>query len=187
MAKKPLAQHKKRDPELVKEITGYVVEILRDEEARFIKVNHDRKRANIKLVLRKYREIVTHIDEAVFEASQVSYDTTLQDLLELMSGDRRESFRVESIRESAVKAKVMVEHMNRMLETYRLTCENSSREEDRRRYRVLYHLYISPEPKTPEEIAEEEYVDKSTVYRDIDAAADRLAVLFFGIYGLKFL
>jgi hypothetical protein len=74
-----------------------------------------------------------------------------------------------------------------MLESYQRSCENSNRDEDRRRYRVLYDMYISPEPKTPEAIAQKEFVDKSTVYRDIDAAADHLAVLFFGVYGLKFL
>ena len=175
------------DPDILNQITVFIIDTLREEESKLIKVRHDRKRANIRLLLRKYREIVKHVDEAVFQAAQVDNDVKLHELIEMMGGGRHESFHLDSMRENVATARLLVDHMNRMLETYRLTCENSSREEDRRRYRVLYHMYISPEPKTPEEIAEEEYVDKSTVYRDIDAAADRLAVLFFGVYGLKFL
>ena len=187
MSKKTTVVYKRLDTELTREITGYVIETLREEESKLIAARHDRKRANIKLLLRKYREIVTHVDEAVYDATQAGYDITLQDLLGMMSGDRRESFRVESIQESALRAKVMVEHMDRMLDNYRQSCENSNKDEERRRYRVLHSMYISPNRRTPEEIAEDEYIDKSTVYRDIDAAADRLAVLFFGVYGLKFL
>ena len=186
MAKSKKQVGKRLDAELVGEITNCVIDRLREEETRLVKSRHDRKRANIKLALRKYREIVTHVDKAVYKASQVEDDFTLQELLEMMSGNSRESFRVESIRESAAKAKIMVDHMDMMLETYRLSCENSNKAEEKRRWRVLYSMYIGPERKTPEEIAQDEFVDKSTIYRDIDAAADRLAVLFFGVYGLKF-
>lgn len=186
MGKKP-TQYKKLDPELMKEIIGYVIDCVRTEEAKLIQVLHDRKRANIKLTLRKYREIVRYVDKAVYEASQEDDDFTLQDLLVLMSGDRNRTFRVDSIRDSVAKSKIMVDHMNKMLDDYRVLCEHSDKAEDKRRYRVLYNTYIASEEKSPEEIAQEEFVDKSTVYRDIDAAAERLTVLFFGVDGLKFL
>ena len=110
----------------------------------------------------------------------------LQTLLELM-GTRKESFRVESLRENAATARIIVDHMNKMLESYRVSCELYGKEEDRRRYRVVRAMYIDPERLTVDEIAEIEFVDRATIYRDVDAAADRLAVLFFGVYGLKFL
>jgi hypothetical protein len=179
--------YKRLDDELKKEITSYVIASLREEEEKMIKARRYGKRANIKLALRKYRDIVKHVNESVYEASKLDYDYELQDLLEQMSGGRSESFRVEAIKESAARSKVMVDHMNRMIESYRLSCENSNRDEDGRRYRVLYDMYISPNPKTPEEIAKDEFVDKSTIYRDINAAAESLAVLFFGVYGLNFL
>jgi hypothetical protein len=180
-------EYKALTPELMKEVTIYIMDGLKEEEERLRKTSHDRKRANIKLALRKYRDILTHVEESVYEASQIAYDYELQELLGLMSGDRRDNFRVEAIKESAARSKVMIDHMNKMLESYKFSCENSNREEDRRRYRVLHSLYICIDPETPEEIAQREHVDKSTIYRDIDAAADRLAVLFFGVYGLKFL
>ena len=36
-----------------------------------------------------------------------------------------------------------------------------------------------------EDVAEEEQIDKSTVYRTLEKAYDDLAVLFFGIEGAK--
>ena len=175
------------DHETINEISNCVKASLHDEEARLLNKRHDKKRANIKLTLRRYREIVEYVEKAVYDASQLDNDLTLQDLLELMNGDRRETFRVESIRESAAQARIMVDHMNKMIESYRLSCESSGKTEEKRRYRVLYSMYIAQERKTPEEIAQDEFVDKSTVYRDIEVATERLAVLFFGVYGLKFL
>jgi len=108
-------------------------------------------------------------------------------LLDIMSGRGREAFRVESIKDSAAKARVMVDHMDKMLDIYKLMCEHSGKEEDLRRYRVLRAAYLDPDRKDVEDIAKCEFVDRSTVYRDLTAAAEYLAVLFFGLYGLEFL
>jgi len=177
----------KLDAETLKEITSCVIGTLRDEEARMMEERHDRMRANIKQALRKYRELAAHAEKSVYSAIRAEDDFTLRDLLDLMKGNGREEFRVESIRESAARARLMVDHMDRMLESYRIDCESSDKPEERRRYRVIYHMFISQDRMTPEEAARCEFVDKSTVYRDIDIAAERLSVLFFGVYGLSFL
>ena len=187
MAPKKQPPNKRLDPELAKEIVSFVIECHREEEAKAIKARHDKKRANIKLLLRKYRDIVEHVDNAIFDAAHLDDDLQLQDILELMSGNRHEPFRVESIRKNVATARIIVGHMVKMLESYRLSCEMSGKDEDKRRYRVIHDMYIAPAAKTVDEIALDENIDKSTVYRDIDAAAERLAVLFFGVFGLRFL
>ena len=179
--------YKRLDPALQEEIAGFVIKKVREEEAKTVKARHDRKRANVKLALKKYREIAEHVDNAVYSAIHAEDDLTLQELLELMSGNGKGSFSVDSLRDSAAKSQMLVSHMNRMIEVYRETCEKSGKDEEMRRYRVLYYTFLSDEPKAADEIAEEEFIDKSTVYRDIEAACDKLAVLFFGVYGLKFL
>ena len=186
MAKKP-ASYKRIDDEAIQEITRCVIDTLREEEASLVQARHDRKRANIKLLLRRYRDIVAHVEDAVYEAIHLEDDLSLQDILELMGGNRRSEFRVDSIRENVATARVIIGHMDRMLESYRESCERHGREEDRRRCRVVHDAFIAASPLTVEEIALKENIDRSTVYRDIDAAADKLAVLFFGVYGLKFL
>jgi hypothetical protein len=104
----------------------------------------------------------------------------------MMGNSGRESLWVESLRESAVKAGTLLKHMERMMEVYRVMCEASFNDADKRRYRAVYLLYFAPEPMTLAEVAQSEFVDKSTIFRDVDAAADKLAVLFFGAYGLNF-
>jgi hypothetical protein len=180
-------EYRKIDPELAKEITTHVIDTLREEETRRVRVRNDRKRANVKLLLRKYRQLVSHVEEAVYDASQVEDDSSLQDIIEMISGDGRNAFRVEALLESVAKTRIMVDHMERMIESYRVSCENSKKHEEQRRFRVVYDMYIAREGKTPDEIALDEHIDKSTVYRDIDAAADELSVLLFGVYGLRFL
>jgi len=187
MPKKAAANsYRKLDAETIKEIASCVLEIHRETEKKAARFMHDRRRANIKLLLRKYRDIVSFVNDAIYDAAQLDYDMQLNDILELMSSNRREMVRVESIKESVATARVIVDHMNKMLETYKASCEACGIE-DQRRYRVIMAMYIDKEKKTVEEIEKAESITRSSVYRDIDAAADRLAILFFGLYGLQFL
>lgn len=186
MAKKS-EKYERLTPELKKELAGYVVTTLREEEAKQIKVRHDKKRANIKLVLRRYRELVAHVEEAVYEATQAEDDYSLQSILELMGCHSGKVFSIDNMRENVATVRLLVVHMERMLDQWRLLCEHSGKEEEMRRYRVVTMMYIDPKPTPIEEIANFEHIDKRTVYRDIDAAIDKLAVLFFGMYGLDFL
>jgi predicted DNA-binding protein YlxM (UPF0122 family) len=170
-----------------KEIVKCVIDTYREEEARIIRVRNDKKRANVKLLLRKYRQIVSHVEKAVYEASQVEDDFSLQDIIEMTMGNGIGTFRVEALFDSVAKARIMTDHISRMIEIYRALCESSKKPEEKRRFKVIYSMYIAPERKTLDEIAHDENIDKSTVYRDIDAAADELSVLLFGIYGIRFL
>lgn len=46
-------------------------------------------------------------------------------------------------------------------------------------------LYLNKVPKSVQEIAEEEFVNERTVYKDIKAACKRLTALIFGIDGFE--
>lgn len=187
MSKKKQIHYNRLDAETIEQITNCVIDRLREEEEKLRDTRHDRRRANIKLLLRNYRDISKHVDDAAYEATQLDYDTTLQDILELMSSRKRDSFRVEAIRESVATAKIITGHMQKMLESYELSCQHFGKPEDRRRYRVIKAMYIDQKKLTIDEIADMENIDKSTAYRDIESATDKLAVLFFGVYGLRFL
>jgi len=185
MAKKKRT-YEKIDGETIKEITQVVVDVLREEESKAVKERHDRKRANMKILLRNYRSLVDHCESAIYEASQADEDEGLSEILEMM-GDRSGGFRIESIRESAVRTRLIIDHIKEMIEHYKIFCERSPRSEDMRRFRIIQLMYIGGEYRTPEEIADSENIDRSTVYRDIDAAVERLTALMFGIDGLHLL
>jgi hypothetical protein len=175
------------DDDLLQRITNCIIDKHREDETAASKARYDRKRANTKLLLRNYRSLSVHCESAIYEASHMGDEMDLAEILELMSGNRRESFRIESIRESAARTRLIIEHVNEMLEHYHIFCERSTKPEDARRYRVIYDLYIADVTKTPDEIALIESIDPRTVYKDIDSAVERLTALIFGIDGLHLL
>ena len=92
---------------------------------------------------------------------------------------------VESIKTSAKRTAIMVQHIDKMLDVYRIYCSKLS-EKDKRRYKIIKALYISKTPMTIAEISKKFSVSKVTVYEDIKIAKERLSSLFFGIDGLRF-
>lgn len=149
---------------------------LEEEEARARQ--KDRRLHNTKLLIENYRTFKIHAEKSVFSAADC--EESIVDILSMMS-DRdflKAENTVASIRESAVRTVIMVRHIEAMVETYKVLCEQSGEE---RKYRAVYYLYIADEAKTIEAIAKEEYVDKSTIYRDIQSAIDALSSLIFGV------
>lgn len=145
----------------------------------------DRRLHNTKLLMEKYRSFVIHSKTAVHEASQVEDDFDLDDLLELMDcGTGDKALAVSSVRESAARTRVLIHHIDRMLDYFKYRCDHSSKPEDARRYRIVYYSYLAEEEeqKTFQELAEDENVDISTIYRDHKAALRQLSALIFGYF-----
>ena len=93
---------------------------------------------------------------------------------------------VDSIRRSASKTAIMIEHIDKMLDIYRIYCSKYS-EREKRQYKVIRMLYISKQKSTVTEIAKKFNVSKVTIYDDIKIAEERLTSLFFGVDGLHLL
>ena len=122
---------------------------------------------------------------ATYDQGTVS-DDELSEILELMQGyHRSRDFELSSIKDRVVRTKMIMDHVDSMLEIFKRQCESAIDPEESRRYRVIEGLYLLPEPKSIRDIAEEEAITTSTVYRDCDKAYKRLAILFFGIDGLR--
>lgn len=68
--------------------------------------------------------------------------------------------------------------------TYEEYCLRSQKDIEMRQCRIIKALYVMPEPKTAEEIAEEENIDLSIVYKDVKAATKRMTPRIFGVDGL---
>lgn len=171
-------------PAMKKEIVELVIETYQKEQEKAKKAIMDRKLYNTRLLLANYRGLSANCESAIYEASQCEED--VYDILEnLMSGRTTETtLRVESIRQSAAKTKVMIEHINKALEDYETYCFHSNKDEEMRRCRVIKALYVTPESLTAEEIATRENIDISTVYKDVKAAIKRLTPRIFGVDGI---
>lgn len=159
------------------------LETIEKEKQKEQKSRHDRRLRNTKLLLRNFRMFKEHCAHAVFDASQL--DENAIDILDLMWGRSGNDNIVESIKRSAQRTQIIVKHITDMLELYEIYCIRSGKAEDARRYRVLEAMYISDERMTVPQIAAAETIDERTVYKDIDAAAEKLSALIFGIDGLK--
>lgn len=156
------------------------------ENKRIREQQYDRRYHNTKLLLQNYRHLNEHFKNAIFEIEQAEeYDETFVDIMEIMTGrGYDDGIYVESIKKSAVRTKIIMTHVNRMLEVYGIMCERSNREDDKRHYRILRAMYIDEKPTTAQAISEIEHIDKRTVYKDIDAATACLTALLYGISGI---
>ena len=177
----------KLTPDMLKLIVNIVIDKLREEEDSESQKRYDRRRANTRILLRNYRSLTAHCDSAIYDAIQMNEDAELAEILSVMNGNTRESFRIESIRESVARTRLIIDHIDKMLDIYKTYCEKSSKIEDKRRYRVIYSLFISDITMTAEQIANDEHVELRTIYRDIEVAIERITALIFGIDGLYLL
>jgi len=177
----------KLDIDIVNAITNCVIDRLRAEEKASVKEQYDKRLASTKILLRNYRSLSAHCENAVYDAINIEADIPLFGLLALMAtSSESDTLKIESIRKSTVRTQIMVNHVNAMISLYRSYCERSANPEDRRRYRVIYDHYIAEIPLSQKELAIEENVELRTIQRDLKIATERLTAMIFGIDGLYF-
>jgi hypothetical protein len=168
-------------------VESYRKELERQQEqdGKARRERHHRVVNSAKMLLKNYRRFKKMTVSSVY-GKDTSTSETLVELLELMQGIYRSGeLEVVSIKDRVARTELMIEHIDAMLEVYKKDCNRSP--EGQRRYRVIYWMYLSEdESKTAEDIAEMENVVVRTVFRDIKTAYEELAVLFFGIDGVRF-
>lgn len=168
-------------------VESYRKELERQQEqdGKARRERHNRVVNSAKMLLKNYRRFKKMTVSSVY-GKDTSTNETLVELLELMQGIYRSGeLEVVSIKDRVARTELMIEHIDAMLEVYKKDCNRSP--EGQRRYRVIYWMYLSEdESKTAEDIAEMENVAVRTVFRDIKTAYEELAVLFFGIDGVRF-
>jgi len=168
-------------------VESYRKELERQQEqdGKARRERHHRVVNSAKMLLKNYWRFKKMTVSSVY-GKDTSTNETLVELLELMQGIYRSGeLEVVSIKDRVARTELMIEHIDAMLEVYKKDCNRSP--EGQRRYRVIYWMYLSEdESKTAEDIAEMENVVVRTVFRDIKTAYEELAVLFFGIDGVRF-
>ena len=144
----------------------------------------DRRLHNTKLLLRNYRMLKAHAEQSVFSRSQV--DESAFDILELMMSGRESDYVIDSIKKSAARTAIMVNHVETMLGLYAAYCDKSpNREIEQRRYDVIWYMYMTEDNLSAKEIANKLNIAKKTVYADLRIAEERLSALLFGVDGLN--
>lgn len=162
------------------------VKAVERERRAYRKKQYDWKYQNTKLLLRNYRRLNAYYENAIFSIEDAAEaDVSFEDIMRSMGRPADEEIFVESIQKNYLVTRIIMTHVNKMLDCYKIMCERSRRTDDARHWRVLDGLYLAEDYTTAEEIAKQEHIDKRTVYRDIDICAADLTALFFGVGGIE--
>lgn len=158
------------------------------EQARKAAGRCDRRLRNTKLLLKNYRMFKKHCTGAVYTDEAGEHDgreeETALELLDMML-QRNNAITVESIRSSCRRTKIMIRHIDTMLGLYETYCNQGDNEALKRGLRIIKAMYIDETAKPVEQIAMQENVSARQVYRDHDAAVDKISMLMFGIDALE--
>lgn len=155
------------------------------ERRRLQRQQQDRRYHDTKLLIKKYRQLNAYYRNAVFdEEAAGEVDEDFEEIMSSFGQHRDEKLTAESIKRSYLVSRIIMAHVNTMLDVYQTMCQNTNRAEEKRRWRVLHAMYLADEPFTAAQVAQQEGIDKRTVYKDIDACLPDLTILFFGTSGL---
>lgn len=162
------------------------VKAVERERRAYRKKQYDWKYQNTKLLLRNYRRLNAYYENAIFSIEDAAEaDVSFEDIMRSMGRPADEEIFVESIQKNYLATRIIMTHVNKMLDCYEIMSERSNRQDDKRHWRVLEGLYLSENYTTAEQIAKQEHIDKRTVYKDIDVCAADLTALFFGVGGIE--
>ena len=162
------------------------IKAVEQERKKFRDGRSDRRFRNTKLLLRNYTTLNANCANAVYDAaSAATGEESVEEIVEALDELLEDDLKVESIMKSAARTQIIMRHVNRMLDIYKVVCGNSLDEAEQRHYRVIEALYLRDRPLSPAAVAEMESIDKRTVYKDVDAACATLSALIFGIDGIK--
>ena len=161
------------------------VRAIERERKRYRKQQRDRRYHNVRVLLKHYRQLNEHYEHAVFTAEKAEEELeSFSEIMQRIETEADEALYIESIKQSCMRTKIIMAHVNKMLEIYRIMCETSKRQDAQRRWRVLYGMYLSTEERTAGALAQQEHIDRRTIYKDIDVCVNDLTALLWGIDGV---
>lgn len=146
------------------------------EKQKEKRMRADRRLRDTKRLMNNYREIKIHAGDAIASLHDVENED-----YEFFRYLTEDSIEVSAIVHSKAKSAIMLAHIDAMLQAYQAICYGSNRPEDMRRYRVLEARCLIEKQLPIHEIAQRENIDIRTVYKDFDAACEKMSALLFGI------
>lgn len=142
----------------------------------------DRRLRDTKRLMRSYREIKVHAGDAITSLSEIA-DEDYEFFKSLMEGE--DNIDVSAIVHTKARSAIMLTHIDAMIKAYETISHNSKKPEEQRKFRVLEAMYLGEEAVPASEVAEREHIDTRTVYRDLDAACEKMSALLFGIQWIE--
>lgn len=157
-------------------ITSKVKEVLEKERDETAEKERDDRLRNTKLLLQNYRSFKVYAKKIKLDATDECKEIDVTDLL--VFGEDL----VKTIRQSSQRTIVMVQHIDHALSTLEHLYGMEKHPGTRRQFDILHARYVKG--MKIDEISEENGINNRNVYKSLDAATERLAVLLFGVYGI---
>ena len=146
------------------------------------KERHDRRLHNIKMLLQNYRMLKINSEEAVYSLEQIE---SPYDIFEEMMQGKDGTLQIDSIKKSAARTKIIVDHIEKMIDLYQVYASREDADPiEQRRFDVLNDLYLADVKLGAKEVADKYGISKESVYSDRSIALENMAALVFGVDGL---
>lgn len=140
----------------------------------------DKRYHNTKLLLRNYHEFKQHCIECSNSLEDIN--ETLE-AWELTLASQDEDY-IKSAKRTKIRTQIIVDLIDKFLEAHRREAQNRHDMNKLKRATIIDKMYIS-DNLTMEKLAEQLECDVTTISRQHRTAINELAVLFFGVEGLK--
>lgn len=144
------------------------------------KTAHDRKLYNTRLLLENYPLLHSHCKRSIDSLKNIK-NKNIAEILDELDVSNQE-INIESIKRSSLRTYVIINHIDEMLDLFKIYCEKTN---NLRKYNVAVKYYF--EGKTTDEIVKEfepNAPTRRTIQRDLNFAVGKLSSLIFGIDGL---
>ena len=178
------------DENVLKKLVGDTIKEYDKQQKEKSKLKRDRRLRNTDLLLRNYDNLLSHVEYAVEdekELDEIDPEEFLDSIGEedyIMSNEEYEGIYINAIKRTRTRTKIILKHIETVLEFYKQKCLASYNPNERRRYEVMIRYYF--QKKRIFDVADELNCSDKTVSRDKKKAIEELSVLFFGIDGIKF-
>ncbi|MDU2063767.1 MAG: hypothetical protein E6713_02915 [Sporomusaceae bacterium] len=170
--------------EITKAAVKAALEYIERKKRKEVKERKDWRLRNTQLLLKNYRFLKDHCEDAVFDKKELLNESVIDILDSLESNEFEKEEFIESIKSSVTRTQVIVAHINKMVEIYRIYSERSDKPEELRQFNIMMGLYIDKEKTPPATLCERYGIEQRTYYRDIKGIKDIMSTLIFGIDGL---
>ena len=162
------------------------IEQAKNEERLREKITYDTRIKNTRLLLKNYRSFVKACKQATFTEKELETATVEEVIDKLFCQSYDEVTVVQSILTSKKRTEIILTHIERIINFYIFESEQSKNDEKIRKAHILNDLYVEGKYKPKINAMSEKYhISERQIRRDANSAIEEIAVLMFGIDGIR--
>ncbi|KGR88415.1 hypothetical protein [Lysinibacillus odysseyi] len=158
----------------------HAVAAYEEQKGKVYEKERSKRLHNAKLLLKHYREFKSYVDKIDNRAKASVPKIAIRENENIINLIEFGEDIVSSIKETSQRTIAMVQYIDRALATLEYIYQD---ENNTRYYNILKKRYM--DGLTIEQIAELYRMNNRSIYKVLDSVTERLAVLLFGVYGIK--